>query len=731
MAYIIKVTIENTHPPVWRRILIPEKTTFEDLHEVLQTAFGWENEHMHSFSFPQRGIEIVQSGEEGYGECVEEDKAVIDDFLPCSKWIRYTYDFGDNWEHKIVFEKMDDTYEERHAHVIKAKGDHFMEDSGGVWGGAEERISCSIEEINSCLARYTITPGKSSRRAKELAGMLRDAEAWKSAERNRRKYLLEMLRKAWEQETEREEVLSGGLFHETSGRMLMAEEWRDFVCCGEKGEICSVNLEEAEGTIADRLAELSNMELQSICLYLQLSYEESFENHALADIIGEVFKKHPEYLLYVLESREYLFLKKLWGYPARRSCVIDEQWKQEAVIKGISLGLLSVEVTGKAPHKVMKLSFAADVGELWNVMPDEKVESSVGEIRKISGRLESLIATYSVIDMEALYEIYVQMYRHEMEKEEFLRFIYWHICYMGIGQTYTTEENIEYVAMEAVDVEYVLAQLREYGVDIPYKRFRRKDLLNPQEGFGENRKQWNDLQLALQQNFALNEEETLYWVNEIYGWVQNGESAAEIWMDLSDCFEFTTIVGRSEYTALVTELCLATPIPMLKGYSRLEYSRMMQKEPWELGLFDWDISWAEEGEPDIDMGLFCLPPRLHYELYSVMTLENSRKSFAGTVQRIIMEYGQELPDLKYMLAVAYIKDGDMEKAHKILGEVLRQADDEGAEELRSLLGEVMEEDEENIIPFRRGGLKVGRNAPCPCGSGKKFKKCCMGKGMYD
>lgn len=26
---------------------------------------------------------------------------------------------------------------------------------------------------------------------------------------------------------------------------------------------------------------------------------------------------------------------------------------------------------------------------------------------------------------------------------------------------------------------------------------------------------------------------------------------------------------------------------------------------------------------------------------------------------------------------------------------------------------------------------VGRNDPCPCGSGKKFKKCCMGKGVQD
>lgn len=27
--------------------------------------------------------------------------------------------------------------------------------------------------------------------------------------------------------------------------------------------------------------------------------------------------------------------------------------------------------------------------------------------------------------------------------------------------------------------------------------------------------------------------------------------------------------------------------------------------------------------------------------------------------------------------------------------------------------------------------KPGRNDPCPCGSGKKFKKCCLGKGIYD
>jgi len=34
-------------------------------------------------------------------------------------------------------------------------------------------------------------------------------------------------------------------------------------------------------------------------------------------------------------------------------------------------------------------------------------------------------------------------------------------------------------------------------------------------------------------------------------------------------------------------------------------------------------------------------------------------------------------------------------------------------------------------PVKRSVPKVGRNDDCPCKSGKKFKRCCMGKGIYD
>lgn len=42
-----------------------------------------------------------------------------------------------------------------------------------------------------------------------------------------------------------------------------------------------------------------------------------------------------------------------------------------------------------------------------------------------------------------------------------------------------------------------------------------------------------------------------------------------------------------------------------------------------------------------------------------------------------------------------------------------------------------DEDLENVefppLPYHRETPKVGRNDPCPCGSGKKYKKCCLGK----
>ena len=37
------------------------------------------------------------------------------------------------------------------------------------------------------------------------------------------------------------------------------------------------------------------------------------------------------------------------------------------------------------------------------------------------------------------------------------------------------------------------------------------------------------------------------------------------------------------------------------------------------------------------------------------------------------------------------------------------------------------EADQKLEPIRNLEPKVGRNDPCPCGSGKKYKQCCMRK----
>jgi curved DNA-binding protein CbpA len=79
---------------------------------------------------------------------------------------------------------------------------------------------------------------------------------------------------------------------------------------------------------------------------------------------------------------------------------------------------------------------------------------------------------------------------------------------------------------------------------------------------------------------------------------------------------------------------------------------------------------------------------------------------------------------------AEISDDDMKRL-KIALEIIRNASDARALK-KSQFGDIIEGieyiiesrlSEERIEPVR-SGVKTGRNDPCPCGSGKKYKKCC-------
>ena len=45
--------------------------------------------------------------------------------------------------------------------------------------------------------------------------------------------------------------------------------------------------------------------------------------------------------------------------------------------------------------------------------------------------------------------------------------------------------------------------------------------------------------------------------------------------------------------------------------------------------------------------------------------------------------------------------------------------------VRRLFRHFFEQRKQASAPYVRDNLKVGRNDPCPCGSGKKYKRCCL------
>lgn len=66
-----------------------------------------------------------------------------------------------------------------------------------------------------------------------------------------------------------------------------------------------------------------------------------------------------------------------------------------------------------------------------------------------------------------------------------------------------------------------------------------------------------------------------------------------------------------------------------------------------------------------------------------------------------------------------------EKVDNLSSVALKEEQDKISPTIQSLFEYFKEQREKEKTPIRRETAKINRNAPCPCGSGKKYKKCCL------
>jgi Plasmid pRiA4b ORF-3-like protein len=106
----LRITFLDIDPPIWRRLLVPRKTTLGELHHMIQAAFGWLDYHLHQFEIG--GLRFGDPdllNEEAFQDdahVLPEGDVRLFDFLHGAPPFTYLYDFGDDWHHRIEIETL-------------------------------------------------------------------------------------------------------------------------------------------------------------------------------------------------------------------------------------------------------------------------------------------------------------------------------------------------------------------------------------------------------------------------------------------------------------------------------------------------------------------------------------------------------------------------------------------------------------------------------------------------
>lgn len=112
----VRVSIEGSEPAIWRLFEVDPSLTLDGIHEILQTAVGWRDSHLHSFTDtdpykrlrpvngklpePRRWVspDLLEDSDE---DLPETDCALGQILTTESGPLFYEYDFGDGWIHRL------------------------------------------------------------------------------------------------------------------------------------------------------------------------------------------------------------------------------------------------------------------------------------------------------------------------------------------------------------------------------------------------------------------------------------------------------------------------------------------------------------------------------------------------------------------------------------------------------------------------------------------------------
>ncbi len=772
-GYVLKIVLEDTHPPVWRRVVIPERISFYELHLVIQCLFGWEDCHLHNFSIPSENIYIDEEETFSLWDVHYSEKTtLVDRFFPGFKWIRYTYDFGDDWRHKIIFEKIDESYKERYAALLKVKGDDFEEDTGGVWandgdGGARrfldvqavtEKLRKLIFTMHEDLDAGTESTCLSDDEKKMLDDLFLDfldrldsashASSYKrepSPMAHKIESWIHFCEECLQQAEEGEDAKDGKTEDEKAG-----EEKTQSKNSGDDGysqmilpflkqedmEEPNHVLEIVSGTksCAELLCALSLQEAKDYCKYLQIPYLDSWNKTQMTCAIAQELYDHPEYVLYVLHEEEFREYLRLAGLPKGR---LEKLPEDDTLTKAFGIGLADIQVEKRKGKTRATLSFATDISPVLCSLPAALRKQTYQEMGLFSKRLKTLVLVYGLIDFDSLRDILQRVYHTVVTPETFCRYIYWHGRFNNLLQTlYRADSGKAYAAVLQLDADYIMGRMLHYSEDLEYVHFSKNELREKANNLTMRNDWVEELCDILLYRLGISAKVVDDIIEFIFPKIVEGHSLPFVLESMLHILPVEPeLSDLGELWFAVAGLLLELELPMLKGRSRQQYAK-------EKGISAWDIDMVEEKKKPVhvkECHMYEFDPIIQEAMFQAVNFASERD--IKRLEAYLQKEEIHSEEFLYLLAKANIVGGLFQKADSLIRRLRASSPrgKNGAEALQEMLEagiEVTDEPEEDddlfmdrwlspvSLPYVRETPKIGRNDPCPCGSGKKYKKCC-------
>ena len=138
----LKVTLEGSKPPIWRRVVVRDTIKLPKLHLVLQLVMGWTNSHLHRFRVGKTYYGVPPDPLFAWSEVEELNEKrfrLVDIASGPGESFHYEYDFGDFWNHVVTVEKtLPVPPDFTHALCLGGSLACPLEDSGGIYGYYEK-----------------------------------------------------------------------------------------------------------------------------------------------------------------------------------------------------------------------------------------------------------------------------------------------------------------------------------------------------------------------------------------------------------------------------------------------------------------------------------------------------------------------------------------------------------------------------------------------------------------